>query len=469
MRRLLPSSSLRSLPSPLSKHPSRPFFFWSSIIRTLATAPKFSPEWRDRLQQWNATLDSANPSDPATPPDPSSLTDIGWAYHNGIIPSPTEENKTLPPDLNKAIFLYEKAASLSYPPASSLLADIHFYGVPPHAAGCGAPIDFHRAAPHLKDVLHFTSADEQADAYVRVRALQKLGIITLPTDTAAATAAFTTALDHCKLHLGGNYAFLLPHDPVQFFENLESEREQCDDMPLLQQNLSPFVTAYEAPVPLEAMVAVRSYTNKLREVENADSEFSIALTKEAHTKFPGATTPFSWGVTYLSSCMKVFGHPVVQNVLKSPAATTPHVVSLGAALGNTAIWPAAAFGFTSTGFDLLDTATTKATELLTSLAGDVGTDLQTRVKLQTADVLTSPEVAAALPAADVVWLNDFSWSPPAQLAAERVCFDNMRPGAALVLYRLPVDKSIKWDIGGVLQTPVSWHPANNMVIVKKPL
>ena len=46
--------------------------------------------------------------------------DVGWAFHQGMAPGGQ--------DISKAVEQYELAASQGYPPAASLLADLHYLG-----------------------------------------------------------------------------------------------------------------------------------------------------------------------------------------------------------------------------------------------------------------------------------------------------------------------------------------------------
>jgi len=403
--------------------------------------------------------------------DPSALTDVGFAHHAGTVPSPDgAEGATLPPDVDAAVRLYGAAAAQGYAPASSLLADVHYYGAPPTH-----PVAHARAAPHLRDVLTHTSEGEPDDAYARVRALRKLGAIHRPSDAAASRAAFAAGLDTCQAHLGGHFAFLLQHDPVGLWEHLEAERLILDDVPEMIRKLSPFVSGRAGLARLEAeaallaaAVTLRSYTNALRDTENGDRAWILRLTDESLARFPVSSDAASWGVTYLQSFMKIMGAPPVQKALAA-CPGVPHVVSLGSALGSSIVWPAAAFGFTGVGFDALSAAVEKSTALVGDLAGKGGEAVQGAVEFRTGDVLEAEAgVEEEIRKADIVWLNDFSWGQDSNQAVEQLCFQSMKRGAMLVLYRSPADKSLQWEIGGVVRVPLSWHPSSNVVLLRKP-
>lgn len=423
-------------------------------LARLLSSPAFSPAWRERLQAWSTTLSAAEAG------APDALTDVGWAYHAGLVPSSEAEDATLPADPGKATEMFRQAADKGYAPASSLLADLHYYAA--------TPAERERAKPHLERVLESTDEAAAGDAYVRVRALQKLGV--LSHESGGATPQFEAALDLCERHGLTNYAFLLPHDPVNFFEELAAEEAALDDVPALARNLAPFESKHVPPAPLPALTALRAYTRALRAAEGGASPWLLSLSREALGRF-GCGEAGAFGVTFLGSFMRVAGHPVAQGrfgeVLRGGG--TPHVVSLGSALGNSVVWPAAAFGFTGKGYDVLESAVGKARELVAGLKGEGGRGVGARVSFEAGDVLEDEGAAKEIGRADLVWANDHSWGEEAQRRLEELCWERMQPGACLVLYRKPAGKH-GWDLKsmGLLQVPTSWHPKATMVILKKP-
>lgn len=279
-----------------------------------------SAAWRDRLQQWTSQKLAAESG------NPSALTDMGYAYHKEQVPSETE-NVTLPKSIPKAIALYKSAADQGYAPASSLLADIYYYG---------EKVDHVAASIYLNKVLSQTSPTEPDDAYIRTKSEQKLGVIahsSSPSDKPTAIAHFNSALQLSRTHLKSNWAFILDHDPPGLWENLESESKQLDDVPSLQKNFSGFFTPpnFNLENPSN-IVALRSYTLALRELETADESFAMMFQLESLETFGANSACGSWGVTYLSSFFKVIGNAYVQKALSRDGAGGKFVV-LGSALG----------------------------------------------------------------------------------------------------------------------------------------
>ena len=139
-------------------------------------------------------------------------------------------------------------------------------------------------------------------------------------------------------------------------------------------------------------------------------------------------------MTYLESLMRVYGLPVVQRSLSDAVASgrRPTVSVLGSALGNTAVWPAIAFGFNARGYEALDCCVGKARELVEGLKGKAGEEARASVEFFKADVL-GPNVDLA--GSDVVWSNDFQWGEEAQGKVEKMAFDAMGAGGCLVIYR----------------------------------
>jgi hypothetical protein len=353
------------------------------------------------------------------------------------------------------MFLYSQSAKLKYSPASSLLADIHYYGSPP-----SIDPDHSKALPHLHDVLEYSDSEVPEDAYVRIRALQKLFNITRDRDH------INEAMKHCRAHLGGNYAVLLPHDPVQFFENLESERTIIDDIPKISQNLGGFAHSHEeGPVPLPALVKLRKFTNELRGVENGDDAWLVAMLEESQRLFgtSNVSAAASWGVTYLQSCMRVLGHPAVQSALQQAVDSKrkPHVVSLGSALGNTVTWPAIAFNFSGVGFDVLGSVVEKANSLVPE---NVEAEFKQEDVLSDAAGAVKQEIAKA----DVIWINDFAWGKEANERVEKMCLESMKDGAVAIMYReVAGSQPDAWEMMGGVRVATSWHPNAGVAIVRK--
>ena len=209
--------------------------------------------------------------------DHISMTDVGWLYHRGraaVLDSSPGTYEAA--DVPRAIEAYKKAAELRYSPASSLLADLYFYGKE-------VPADLDEARKHLSDVLDATLHDEPADAYVRGKALRQLGIADhLSGDAASSKEHLSSSVDLVSKHLNGNWAFILPHDPPGLWEMLSREQDTLEDSPLLARNLSGFATAPDRRKEdgLRTATALRSYTKALRAVEAHDKEWAVALWEE---------------------------------------------------------------------------------------------------------------------------------------------------------------------------------------------
>ena len=153
---------------------------------------------------------------------------------------------------------------------------------------------------------------------------------------------------------------------------VEAELTLLDDTPTLAQHLNGFVTAPSPAAPETAAssggsggsssgssggqpssvqnnvgpaVQLRAYTRALRLLEAGDEAFAIALAEETAARFGaafrgasgGASSPSSlsssssssssssldsgsWGVTYMPSFFRVFGHPLVQRALRQAVA-----------------------------------------------------------------------------------------------------------------------------------------------------
>eukprot|EP00585_Thalassiosira_rotula_P016422 CAMPEP_0196168600 /NCGR_PEP_ID=MMETSP0911-20130528/3301_1 /TAXON_ID=49265 /ORGANISM="Thalassiosira rotula, Strain GSO102" /LENGTH=495 /DNA_ID=CAMNT_0041434615 /DNA_START=78 /DNA_END=1565 /DNA_ORIENTATION=- len=466
--------------------------------RSLAIASNAaSAAWRERVQQWQTTLTLAENG------DASAMCDVGWAKHHGLVPSstpssPSSVGKVGGKAVKEALKYYKQSAALGYAPASSLLGDLYFYGM-------DETRDWNEARTHLEKVLEDTDEDEGEDAYVRMRALRKLGSIaaweggdsatataTATATTATATTAtsgardyLTEALATCRTHLGGNFAFLLSHDPPgDFYSHLEAEAKIADDHEALGGKLAGFVTARGWEPRLEDFVSLRAYTRRVREVERSDGDFASEYFREGLGRFaPSAVVDASspsdgggeWGITFLPSLFRVYGHPLVQEILREKAEgggeAPPSLVVLGSALGNCAVWPALAFGFRATGFDILESCVRKTNDdIIASLKGNGAARLRDLVKFEVANVLSDADrVEPEMKAASVVWSNDHEWGEAAQRKVEEMAYANMSEGSCLVLYRPPLTlQDLRWKAGvKIPNIATSWNPRLTMYLLKK--
>lgn len=382
--------------------------------------------------------------------------------------------------MKEALQFYKQSAALGYAPASSLLGDLYFYGK-------DEPRDLSEAKLHLKKVLDDTSEDEGEDAYVRMRALRKLGSIATwegddsTTTTSSARDCFTTALATCRTHLGGNFAFLLSHDPpADFYSHLEAEMKITDDHQTLGGKLAGFVTAKGWEPKLEDFVSLRAYTRRVRDIEKSDDDFALEFIQEGLRRFTPPVDASSsdgggeWGITFLPSLFRVYGHPLVQEILREKAEGSeapPSLLVLGSALGNCAVWPALAFGLRATGFDILESCVHKTNnDIIASLKGNGAERLRGLVKFEVADVISdSDRVEPEMKAASVVWSNDHEWGEVAQRKVEEMAYANMSEGSCLVLYRPPLTlQDLQWKAGVKIPNIVtSWNPQLTMYLLKK--
>ena len=392
--------------------------------------------------------------------DPISMTDVGWLWHQGKVPLEAV-NTFEAADIPRAIKAYEKAAALKYSPASSLLADLYFYGKEISS-------DRDAAKKWLNNVLDCTLLDEPSDAYIRGKALRQLAVLSrLSGDVKTSLARFNESVDLVSKHLNGNWAFILPHDPPGLWEMLSREQATLEDSQLLARNLSGFAVAEgrgREEDELRTAVALRSYTNALRNMEAHDKSFAISLWSESLDRFPSDYEQGSWGVTYLESFMRVYGHPMLQKSLCGVIneGRKPTVSVLGSALGNTAVWPSLAFGFKSTGHEALDCCATKSNELLQNLKGRAGDEARSNVTLIHGDAFD-----ADLEGSDIIWSNDFQWGEEAQREVEAKAFEALSPGRCLVLYRRPKDDGLNWSERVVTRASVSWDPELPVFILLK--
>jgi len=428
------------------------------------------------VQQWQTTLALAEKG------DASALCDVGWAKHKGLVPSSSSfgEMEVGGDDkaVTEAVFCYKQSAALGYAPASSLLGDLYFYGQE-------KPRDLVEAKRHLEKVLEDTKEDEGEDAYVRVRALRKLGSIAMwggdcDSDSVSARDSFSRALSSCRTHLGGNFAFMLSHDPpAAFYSHLEAEMNITDDPKDLGGKLSGFATAKGWEPKLEDFVTLRAFTRRLRDTEKSDDDFALNYFQEAEglRRFQ-SSGECEWGITFLPSLFRVYGHPLLQKLLKEKAEKNasednnepPALLVLGSALGNCAVWPALAFGFKATGFDILESCVQKTNAIIGSLKGKGAETLKDLTRFEVANVISdSDKVSREMKAASVVWSNDHEWGQAAQRKIEEMAFENMTEGSCLVLYRPPLTlHELGWKNG--VQIPdiaVSWNPKLTMYLLLK--
>ena len=378
--------------------------------------------------------------------------------------------------------MYEKSEEKGYAPASSLLGDYYFFG---------RESEYERARCHFNNVLKNTDDSEPEDAYIRSTSLKKLGILDFRSTGRVNSEPFESSLEVIRRHLKSNFGFLLDHDPPGLWEMIEEENKQVDDVLGLERNLDGFAkvegwfegdTKYElgdntppnnndgTPSSVKNnILALRKYTLAVRDTEGLDSTFALDLRRSSLETFGASSSSLggSWGLTYLSSFFRVFGNPHVQRSLRRDEASGKITV-LGSALGNACVWPTAAFGFNSVGFDLLGCCTEKSDEIVDGLLGEGGRRIRERVEFVNEDCL-SERGRAEMEKADVIWSNDFSWPKGVQESVEEVAFASMPSGAALVLYRPPrlLDK-LKWTTGAKINgIPTSWDPALSFYVLVK--
>lgn len=429
---------------------------------------KMDKEWRERLQQWATTLSVASKS--SDQDKASALCDIGFAYHQGTVPASNTPNTTLPADLSKAKSMYELSAGLNYAPAASLLADLYFY------TNSVDVYEQEQATRWCHSVLQLTDSALPEDAYIRSRSHQKLGILYFRHDqrhNQQSQSHFQDSLDTCQRHLGGNWPFLLSHDPPDLFPLLQKESEELDDIPALQQNLSGFQASPDWNIGNpESVATLRSYTHKLRDVETKDMAFALSFQNQNLDLFPSSSTGGAWGITYLSSFFQVLGNPLIQQNMSSKNKFK--MVVLGSALGNACVWPAAVLGFTAVGFDVMETCVRTSNKLVESASGKGGDRLREKVRFRNIDVLQEMEkVQAEIESSDdemsVVWSNDFSWGKQEQIQVENGAFKAMSSGDVIVLYRPPHTLGInKWSRGGKINNvAVSWNVRSTMYVLVK--
>ncbi|GMH77791.1 hypothetical protein TL16_g07535 [Triparma laevis f. inornata] len=286
-----------------------------NLLRAFSTSPaeeakKAQKRWNDELTAWDQTIEKSMEGDPI------AQTDVGWAWHTGRVPQKdSPPNSYEPSDLDRAIKCYEISANNSYSPAASLLADINYYGKE-------LPQDLPLASKWLNKVLETTEESEPADAYIRGKALQKLGLLNHPSSSSL--DYLKSSLDLMSKHLNGNWPFLLAHDPPGLWEFLSREQKLLDDTPKLAKNLNGFKSL--TPDNLSSAVALRSYTNALRSYETHSKPFSLNLLTESLSTY-STIDEGNYGVTYLESLFRIYGHPIIQSHLQN--IQKPKVIVLG--------------------------------------------------------------------------------------------------------------------------------------------
>lgn len=417
---------------PIRRH-ALAFRHCSSLARFFCAASSSSSS----LSVSSSPLASSSPTSSTPNPHQSlrrdrvELCDVGWALHHGL---------STAKDVPRAVENYRQSAEMGYSPAASLLADVYFFGSLPDGR------DYEKARFWYQKVLDMTDPADQADAYVRCKALQKLGtVVHRLQGPHASRTHFTESIRVCSEHLGGNWAFHLPHDPPGLWQHLQAETAALSAL-ATAKNLNGFVTfprskSFSPTSP--SVLQLQAFTKALRTAEATDSSWALEQQEESLARFPSGNGAGDYGVTFLPSFFRVIGHPAVQSALRSVSPSVPpKFVVLGSALGAACVWPSLAFGFRSTGFDILDCHVSLARGLLQQLiAVDVGGDqapegpssmatvpapdldsLQQLVKFERLDVVEDlkaglldgtegkSRVLAEVREATVVWSNDYSWS-----------------------------------------------------------
>merc|ERR1711865_115637 len=436
--------------------------------------------------QWDQLLSAA-----AT--QANAQCDVGWAYHQGTAPGGQ--------NIGKAVEQYESAAAQGYSPAASLLADLHYLG---H----DLPTDDEQANMWLLRVLELTDEAVAEDAYVRAKALQKLGTLAWrregAKDTSAASQYFKQSIELCQKYLRGGWAFLLAHDPPGLWENLEVEIKLLQDGDKLTAGLNQMASAgqvhegekwrWESDNAEDYVSDTRQlllpYTAALRAKEN-DASWLLNQQLESLAHFPKSNEG-AWGVTYFQTYFRVFHQLSIQkairSMLNSQQAARPKVVVLGSALGGACFWPALAFGFRAVGFELLPGCVEEAKALaskgepllkfLHERSGQSG-EPQSVAEFRCVDVVEqSEEVQLEMADAAVVWVNDYAWPTAAQQRVEEMALHALPTGGVLVLYRPPHSAGylrnanetpgpVRWVDGGRVRAATSWDPELEMHILIK--
>ena len=467
----------------------------TGLRRSLATGS--SADLEAATKTWQKGLKLAEQNDPA------ALCDVGWGYHQGTNPLNTKS-------IDTAIDYYMKSATLGYSPAASLLADIHYYDTEDRK-------DWEVARKYLDECVALTSDDEPGDAYLRAKSLQKLGMIECrggggddgmdeqqeqhhagEKNRDKGMELFRDSLELCEKHLGGGWAFLLSHDPPGLFDQLENEqkllgndevlgRVMCDLVNVDQETAKTTGEGGESDTQAASSSNVAQsqllyYTRNLRAMETS-KDFVLKMQEDMLDTFPNGSEGGAWGITYFASSLRVFMEPVVQNaVSRGWNGGVPKVVVLGSALGNAVAWPSMAFGFRGVGLDVLSSCTEAATELyeeaveaiakknemLTKYGQDSSGSSAGDVRFDTIDVVENDAVVRKeCMDANVVWLNDYSWSVKEQREVERTTMESLPSGSVLVLYRPPHHAPANPNAVTKVLVATSWNPTLEMCIVLK--
>jgi tetratricopeptide (TPR) repeat protein len=467
-------------------HFSNVFF---NRLRLFTTSSEEIDAREEATKVWNKGLKLAEKG------DPTALCDIGWGFHQGKNPHSIKS-------IDKAMDYYLKSATLGYSPAASLLADIHYYE---HDDKKDWPL----AQKYLEEVIELTVAEAEGDAYLRAKTLQKLGIIEYhEKNVHKSLEHFRTSLELCSKHLGGSYAFLLNHDPPGLFEQLENEIKLLKNDEVLGRVMSDLVNVGQGETgDGSALSQLQYYTRELRTTEN-DPEWVLQFTMESLDVFGGNNNNNNnndgggggggeWGITYFTSSLRIFMEPIVQHCLKRGHGNhgqVPKMVGLGSALGNTIVWPAIAFGFRGVCFDILPSCTNSAKELYQNAAdaierknkifkqyqnvegGDGGDGSHAgHVHFETMDVIHEiNRVKDECKDANIVWINDFSWSIDSQKKIEKNVYDSLPSNSVMILYRPPHYPPPNVDSNegsrsavAVINVATSWNPNLEMHIVLK--
>jgi hypothetical protein len=302
--------------------------------------------------------------------------------------------------------------------------------------------------------------------------LQKLGIITFDTAPEQARAHFEEALRLCQLHLKGNYAFLLSHDPPGLCEFLDDERslvQPPNSTAVLAALSEVMFRRVGAPAASTSVERLQLYTEALRAKEN-DVAFALAHQEECCQLFPASSDGGAYGITYLQSVLRVLQRGSVQQALGSATDGKPQLVALGSALGSACVWPAVACGITCHGFDLMPFAVTTATQLMEQVVPEE----KKLVTFECADVLQDARVRAQLKKANVVWVNDFAWAKEDQTDLEQLVLNTAPVGTVVALYRPPrhdlaegvgLCGARRWKHLEVVQIATSWNPTLDMYLL----
>jgi tetratricopeptide (TPR) repeat protein len=463
----------------LSRPPLRSSSLINVILSRHTSSNSSTPTWEEKLHL--ATTGN----------HPVAQCEVGWSFHRGLGPDSIK-------DMEKAIGFYEKSASQGYAPASSLLGDIYYYNHDQKK-------DWSLAKKYLNDVVESTSPSEANDAYVRTKALQKLGLISYLGVTDGKLSEnraqpnkeeglehFNKAITICNKHFNCTWAFLLAHDPPGFWEQLENEEKLLGDSEVLGKLMSGLVCVSQGRGgDGSALSQIQYYTRALRKMEN-NPAWVVKWQSEVLDTFGADSDRGGWGVTYFTSFLRIFMEPIVQRTVSTGRGGVPKVVVLGSGLGNIVTWSAFSFGFRGVGLDVLPCCTEGATELYTSavdaierkneilhqykdsamLDGKVPaagvSDTIGKAYFDSVDVAADTKrVEMECVDANVVWINDYSWSEDDQRSCEAAALAGMPAGTVMVLYRPPHFPPSNSQLMKTVPVATSWNPSLEMHIVFK--